>query len=144
MPHGPVPVPIVLHGQLARGARSAAMAALEALAPDAPRCLVATGRLVGEGFDHSALDTLMFAIPIAWCGTLAQYVGRLARPAPGKTDARVIDVHDTGHPILESDVAKACPRLPDARMARGGGTAALLGSRVRSGGGWPRVIVEEV
>jgi len=69
---------------------------------DSPRCLVATGRLIGEGFDHPALDTVVFAMPFAWRGTLQQYLGRLARSSRGKRDIRVIDVHDTGHPMLES------------------------------------------
>ena len=96
----------MLHGQLSAKARREAFAALEALGPEEPRCLVATGRLVGEGFDHPALDTLIVAMPFAWRGTLVQYVGRLARPAPGKTDARVVDVRDTGHPILVSMARK--------------------------------------
>ena len=72
------------------------------LRPRAPRCLVATGRLVGEGFDHAPLDTVVFAMPFAWRGTLVQYLGRLARAAPGKSDVRVVDVHDSAHPMLES------------------------------------------
>jgi len=100
------PLPIVLHGQLSRKARREAFAALDTLGPDEPRCVVATGRLVGEGFDHPALDALVFAMPFAWRGTLAQYVGRLSRPAPGKENARVIDVRDTGHPILVSMARK--------------------------------------
>ena len=39
-------------------------------------------------------------------GTPVQYVGRLSRPAPGKADARVVDVRDTGHPILASMARK--------------------------------------
>ena len=100
------PLPIVLHGQLTAKARREAFATLDALGSDTPRCVVATGRLVGEGFDHPALDALVFAMPFAWRGTLAQYVGRLSRPAPGKENARVMDVRDTGHPILVSMARK--------------------------------------
>ncbi len=75
---------------------------LDELNEDEPRCLVATGRLIGEGFDHPALNTVVFAMPFAWRGTLQQYLGRLARASKGKHDVRVIDVHDTGHPMLES------------------------------------------
>ncbi|MEY4746263.1 MAG: hypothetical protein RLZZ442_855 [Cyanobacteriota bacterium] len=42
-----------------------ALAALEALPPDAPRIVLATGRLVGEGFDHPPLDTLLLAMPVS-------------------------------------------------------------------------------
>ena len=45
-------------------------------------------------------------MPFAWRGTLVQYAGRLSRPAPGKVDARVVDVRDTGHPILASMARK--------------------------------------
>ena len=78
------------------------MQRLDNLTDNEPRCLVATGRLIGEGFDHPSLDTVVFAMPFAWRGTLQQYLGRLARASPGKSDIRVIDVHDTGNPMLES------------------------------------------
>jgi superfamily II DNA or RNA helicase len=66
----------------------------------APRILLATGKLVGEGFDHPALDTLMLAMPVSWKGTLQQYAGRLHRAHASKTDVRIIDFVDTGHPAL--------------------------------------------
>lgn len=46
------------------------------------RVLIATGRYVGEGFDDARLDTLFLAMPIAWKGTLTQYVERLHRLYP--------------------------------------------------------------
>jgi len=94
--------PFVLHGKLTGRARRGTVARLEALCEDQPRCLVATGRLIGEGFDHPPLDTVVFAMPFAWRGTLQQYLGRLARASKGKREVRVIDVHDTGHPMLDS------------------------------------------
>ncbi len=49
-------------------------------APAARNCvLLATGRNIGEGFDDPWLDTLFLAMPVAWRGTLQQYVGRLHR-----------------------------------------------------------------
>lgn len=33
--------------------------------PDAPRVLLGTGKLVGEGFDHPPLDTLVLAMPVS-------------------------------------------------------------------------------
>ncbi|SIT48353.1 putative helicase domain/type III restriction enzyme [Paraburkholderia ribeironis] len=90
----------VLHGRLARKARTAQLAALNALADDAPRVVLATGRLVGEGFDHPALDTLVLAMPISWKGTLQQYAGRLHREHAAKTSVRVLDYVDGGHPAL--------------------------------------------
>lgn len=91
---------IVMHGRLAKKARAAELAALDALADDAPRVVLATGRLIGEGFDHPALDTLVLAMPVAWKGTLQQYAGRLHREHAGKTSVRVIDYVDGGHPVL--------------------------------------------
>ena len=49
---GQVPAPFVLHGRMSKKQRAALIAELEALPPDAPRVLLATGKLVGEGFDH--------------------------------------------------------------------------------------------
>lgn len=80
--------------------RSALLANLDKLPPDEPRILLATGKLVGEGFDHPPLDTLVLAMPVSWKGTLQQYAGRLHREHTDKTDVRIIDFVDTGHPAL--------------------------------------------
>ena len=95
-----VPHPFVLHGRMSKKQRAALIAEIDALAPDAPRILLATGKLVGEGFDHPPLDTLVLAMPVSWKGTLQQYAGRLHREHASKTDVRIIDFVDTGHPAL--------------------------------------------
>ncbi len=51
------PAPFVLHGRMSRKQRATLVAELDALPPDAPRVLLSTGKLVGEGFDHPPLDT---------------------------------------------------------------------------------------
>jgi superfamily II DNA or RNA helicase len=61
---------------------------------------VATGKLIGEGFDHPALDTMVLAMPISCRGTLQQYAGRLHREHAAKTSVRIIDFVDAGHPAL--------------------------------------------
>lgn len=94
------PVPFVLHGRMSRKQRAALVADLDVLPPDAPRVLLSTGKLVGEGFDHPPLDTLVLAMPVSWKGTLQQYAGRLHREHASKTDVRIIDFVDTGHPAL--------------------------------------------
>ena len=94
-----VPNLFLLHGRLSARQRSATLAALEALPPEAPRIVLATGRLVGEGFDHPPLDTLLLAMPVSWKGTLQQYAGRLHRNQAGKTSVRIIDWLDLGHPL---------------------------------------------
>ena len=95
-----MPSIFVLHGRMSKKQRTAVITNLNALPPDAPRVLLATGKLVGEGFDHPPLDTLMLAMPISWKGTLQQYAGRLHREHATKTDVRIIDFVDTGHPAL--------------------------------------------
>lgn len=92
--------PFVLHGRMSKKQRAELVARLEALPPDAPRVLLATGKLVGEGFDHPPLDTLVLAMPVSWKGTLQQYAGRLHREHADKTDVRIIDFVDAGHASL--------------------------------------------
>jgi len=92
--------PYVLHGRISKKQRTQTLNELQNLPPDKPRILLATGKLVGEGFDHSALDTLVLAMPVSWKGTLQQYVGRLHRVHQGKVEVTVIDVADLGHPAL--------------------------------------------
>lgn len=67
---GKIPALFVLHGRMSRKQRAALIGQLEALPSEAPRVLLATGRLVGEGFDHPPLDTLVLAMPVSWKGTL--------------------------------------------------------------------------
>lgn len=89
-----------LHGRMSRKQRAALVSELDALPPGAPRVLLSTGKLIGEGFDHAPLDTLVLAMPISWKGTLQQYAGRLHREHADKTRVRVIDFVDAGHPAL--------------------------------------------
>ena len=58
------------------------------------RILIATGQLIGEGFDCKDLTTLFLATPIKFSGRLLQYLGRVLRPATGKKYARVFDYVD--------------------------------------------------
>ena len=90
----------LLHGRQSKKQRASVIAALNALDADVPRVLLASGKLVGEGFDHPPLDTLMLTMPISWKGTLQQYAGRLHREQAGKQRVRIIDFIDTGHPSL--------------------------------------------
>jgi superfamily II DNA or RNA helicase len=97
---GKVPPPFVLHGRLSKKQRAVLAEDLAALPPEAPRILLATGKLVGEGFDHPPLDTLVLAMPVSWKGTLQQYAGRLHREHATKSDVRIFDFVDAGHPAL--------------------------------------------
>ncbi|MEO1078952.1 MAG: DEAD/DEAH box helicase family protein [Pseudomonadota bacterium] len=97
---GHEPAPFVLHGRMSKKQRAALVDQLDSLPPDAPRVLLATGKLVGEGFDHPPLDTLVLAMPVSWKGTLQQYAGRLHREHTAKSGVRIIDFVDIGHPTL--------------------------------------------
>jgi superfamily II DNA or RNA helicase len=92
----------VLHGQLPKRERQEVVAALNA---GALSVAVATGALVGEGYDCPALSALFLATPVSYEGRLIQYLGRVSRSAPGKTDALVYDYVDA-HPMLYSSFGK--------------------------------------
>lgn len=64
------------------------------------RVLVATGQLLGEGFDCKRLTALFLATPIKFSGRLIQYLGRVARSSDGKAGARVYDYHDVHVDVL--------------------------------------------
>jgi len=89
-----------LHGRMSKIVRNTVFTAFNALPEHEPRVLIATGKLIGEGFDCSYLDTLFLAMPISWRGTLQQYTGRLHRNHAGKREARVYDYIDTESPQL--------------------------------------------
>jgi superfamily II DNA or RNA helicase len=59
------------------------------------RVLIATGQLIGEGFDCKQLSTLFLATPIRFDGRVIQYLGRVLRPASGKRRAVVYDYIDS-------------------------------------------------
>ena len=61
---------------------------------NAYQIMVATGGVVGEGFDWPAADYLFLTFPFSWRGKLIQYVGRVQRSAPGKESAHVYDYVD--------------------------------------------------
>jgi len=66
------------------------------------KVLLATGQLIGEGFDHRDLSPLFLATPIKFSGRVLQYLGRVLRPAPGKKKARVYDYVDVKVGVLKA------------------------------------------
>lgn len=96
---------VVLRGGMSAKDRKQANTALN-VADDAERLILAIGRYIGEGFDDVRLDTLFLTMPIAWKGTLAQYVGRLHRLHDGKKDVLVVDYVDGTVPVLARMAAK--------------------------------------
>ena len=74
------------------------------------KILVATGQLIGEGFDCPNLATLFFATPVRFSGRVLQYIGRVLRPAPGKQKAKIVDYVDIYVDVLVS-AARARERV---------------------------------
>ena len=96
---------VVLRGGMSAKDRKQANTALN-VADDDERLILAIGRYIGEGFDDARLDTLFLTMPIAWKGTLAQYVGRLHRQHDCKRDVMVVDYDDSTVPVLARMAAK--------------------------------------
>ena len=96
---------VAIRGGMSKKALRVEMEALEA---SRATVLVATGRFVGEGFDHARLDSLFLAMPVSWKGVVAQYVGRLHRLEEGKDKVRVYDYADVNEPMLGRMFDKRC------------------------------------
>jgi superfamily II DNA or RNA helicase len=77
--------------------------------------VIATGQLVGEGFDCPHLTTLFLATPISFSGRVLQYIGRVLRPAPGKSHACIYDYVDIQvEPLVKA--ARARQRVYGSEM----------------------------
>ena len=74
---------------------------IEKLNAKQAKVVIATGQLIGEGFDCKELTTLFLATPISFSGRVLQYLGRVLRPAPGKKLARVYDYVDSHVEVLK-------------------------------------------
>ena len=83
---------------------------LEKLAQGRVKILIATGQLIGEGFDCPDLSTLFLATPIRFSGRVMQYLGRILRPSRNKSSARVYDYVDV-HVAPLMAAAKARQRV---------------------------------
>lgn len=68
--------------------------------------LIATGSLIGEGFDFPRLDTLFMAMPVSFRSVVEQYAGRLNRDYEGKENVIVYDYVDTHIPMFDNMYAK--------------------------------------
>ena len=90
----------ILHGRMKAKERQLVIKALADLPEGAPHILLASAQLIGEGFDHAPLDTLILTLPISWAGTLQQYVGRLHREHASKTDILIYDYAELDQPQL--------------------------------------------
>lgn len=93
---------IVMRGGLGKKQREALRQQIASVQDHEERVLIATGKLVGEGFDDPRLDTLFLVHPISWKGTLQQYAGRLHRSHSNKTEVQIYDYVDLQVPVLMS------------------------------------------
>jgi superfamily II DNA or RNA helicase len=66
------------------------------------KVLIATGQLLGEGFDMEGFDVLILSFPIAFEGKLKQYIGRLR----GTGTKYIIDIRDPLVDFLERQFKK--------------------------------------
>lgn len=89
----------LLTGQVSTKEREAT---IERLSAGLAKVVIATGQLIGEGFDSKRLSTLFLTTPIKFNGRVLQYLGRVLRPAPGKENARVYDYVDSRVGVLRA------------------------------------------
>jgi superfamily II DNA or RNA helicase len=64
--------------------------------------LLATGQLLGEGFDIHNIDTIVLVFPFSFEGKLVQYIGRLR----GEGVKHIIDFHDEKIEFLDNQFKK--------------------------------------
>ena len=91
----------LLLGEKPKKERMAIRAEMEEVPEDESMLLVATGKLIGEGFDFPRLDTLIMATPVAGESVLTQYAGRLNRDYEKKEDVMIFDYIDILIPQFE-------------------------------------------
>jgi superfamily II DNA or RNA helicase len=87
----------VLTGSVCNGERKTIV---ERLNSGGVKVLIATGQLIGEGFDAKSLQTLFLTTPVKFDGRLLQYLGRILRSAPEKSKSNVYDYCDVHVPVL--------------------------------------------
>ncbi|MFO7643217.1 MAG: DEAD/DEAH box helicase [Desulfosarcina sp.] len=104
----------LLTGDLGDEARKAVLTRIQ---QGRVKVLIATGQLIGEGFDCPDLSTLFMATPIRFSGRVVQYLGRILRPAQGKARARVYDYVDQRVAPLAA-AAKARQRVYGAGVGK--------------------------
>jgi superfamily II DNA or RNA helicase len=115
---------VVLHGGVKKKERLARVAELSEAASGEAMLVLATGALVGEGFDLPRLDTLVLAFPISFKGKVIQYAGRILRTHPDKTAVTVYDYRD-GH-------VQVLARMQSRRQK----TLQGVGFNIDAHGGW--------
>ena len=96
----------LLTGTKSKKEQKAIITAMEQVAANESMILIATGQLIGEGFDYPRLDTLFLTTPVAWKGIVEQYAGRLNRDYAGKENVMIYDYVDIHIPVFDKMYAK--------------------------------------
>lgn len=96
----------LLTGTKSKKEQKAVRSAMEQVPANESMILIATGQLIGEGFDYPRLDTLFLATPVAWKGIVEQYAGRLNRDYAGKENVMIYDYVDIHIPVFDKMYAK--------------------------------------
>ena len=91
----------LLTGDLSKKEQKELRQNLESVPDHESIILIATGQLIGEGFDFPRLDTLIMATPVAWKGIVEQYAGRLNRDYEGKQNVIIYDYVDCHIPVFD-------------------------------------------
>ena len=91
---------IVLRGGMGKKQREELRQRIASIPDTEERVFIATGKLIGEGFDDARLDTLFLVHPISWKGSLQQDAGRLHRSHANKKDVQIYDYVDIQVPLL--------------------------------------------
>lgn len=79
---------------------------LQTVSSEESLVLVATGSLIGEGFNFPRLDTLIMATPVSFRSVVEQYAGRLNRDYNGKKDIVIYDYVDSHISMFNKMYAK--------------------------------------
>ena len=96
----------LLTGTKSKKEQKAVRSAMEQVPANESMILIATGQLIGEGFDYPRLDTLFLATPVSWKGIVEQYAGRLNRDYDGKDNVMIYDYVDIHIPVFDKMYAK--------------------------------------
>lgn len=91
----------LLSGETSRKEHNAVLQRMKQVKDDKSMILVATGKLIGEGFDYPRLDTLIMAMPVSWKSVVEQYAGRLNRDYEGKESVIIYDYVDSHISMFE-------------------------------------------
>lgn len=91
----------LLSGENSKKQHHAVLQQMKQVKADRSMILVATGKLIGEGFDYPRLDTLIMAMPVSWKSVVEQYAGRLNRDYEGKESVIIYDYVDSHISMFE-------------------------------------------